>query len=482
MKNRINELDCRKVNLIVFLISFIFLLLYAGFRTENPLVCDAHYYGTIAAGIVDERGFRLEQYPQTFRGVLFPIYMQLLNVSFLGISFGWKITSSCMASALITVILPSIFLSEKNISNMRRIVGSLLVSIIFVYFWGDLLVFPLSELVAVFLLSVSVLGIKRLMQYGENNWLQILVSLLTGASIYALYNTRVVYLYGVVVLLLIGIVYTARKHGIIRSITIMLFIVIGAAIIMLPQCVVNKNREGVFSPRVYTENYNKECSNLQMQQVIWGLEYQRYETYLGSDNYSKPSVYFIDEVGQDILCKENISLETFTVKDWLRLVKKYPADMVAIYARHMVNVMTPLWNHIYILDMDASKCLVMSLSIIIWILFGTSIVINIINGEWNLKILLFTMVFAIPALMQALGAVETRFFLPMYILAYVYCAYYIGLRRFLKNKKEVFAFACIAISIFVLWQTIISNTLAHADERVLTLGLRDDVIEYVVEV
>lgn len=116
-----------------------------------------------------------------------------------------------------------------------------------------------------------------------------------GVNSYVAYNTRCTYLYGIVLLVLF-VVFVLFYRGKLKSLLISLIAMgLGIFVVSMPQCYVNKNCEGVFSPMVYTENYPGIASNLQMQQIIWGLQYPRYETYIGIDSeYTSPGVFFVD--------------------------------------------------------------------------------------------------------------------------------------------------------------------------------------------
>ncbi len=116
----------------------------------------------------------------------------------------------------------------------------------------------------------------------------------------------------------------------------------------LPQCAINMKYVGTFSPKVYTNQLQNYQADLSTMQVMWGLEADRYETYIGDMNiYSSPSVYFDDVVGTEILKREIPFNNGFSPREVVKLFFDYPIDMMGIYIRHLISLLTPVWKHIY---------------------------------------------------------------------------------------------------------------------------------------
>lgn len=247
---------------------------------------------------------------------------------------------------------------------------------------------------------------------------------------------------------------------------------LGIFVICVLQRLVNLNCEGAFSPRVYTENYSSSASNLQMQQIVWGIQYPRYETYSGIDgDYSTPGVFFVDLAGQELVEKEMINENTFSIKKWVALLVHYPLDIMSIYTRHLINAMTPLWNRAYIEIINTNKIPIICISLLIWFVCTLEILRKCICKNINWMAIVLVMMTCIPAFMQIMGAVEIRFFLPVYILAYGYISIgvdYYGLLRWCRDKW--LSIVLVFILVFSTWLAVSGSTLADNMERTLLIN------------
>ena len=462
----------RRYSYIAFIIIFIFCCVYAVLRGPIVPIYDSSYYCTIANGVISKTGMHLNLFPKTFRGCLLPIFIQVLNKLPFGLDIGWKLIGSFVSSELFANILPRI-ITGNIINNAKKMIRSILLACIYIYLWGDFITYPLSDLIAFFFMAIGVLCCREILEEEKvNKSLKYSKFFIFGAVSYVAYNTRCTYLYGIVILTLMIVAVLFSKKKIKILLIGLITTVIGMFVISVPQCLVNINCEGVFSPKVYTENYNSDASNLQMQQIVWGLNYPRYETYIGADSeYPSPGVFFVDQTGQKLVEKELISEDTFSFNKWVELVIHYPLDILSIYTRHLINAMTPLWNRVYIGNINTNKLPIICISLLIWFVCALEILRKCIlkNINW-ITILLVTMT-CIPAFMQIMGAVEIRFFLPAYIFAYGYVATgidYSGLRKWCSNKW--LSIILILVVVFNIWLTVISSTLANNVERTLLIN------------
>ncbi len=336
-------------NIVAFIIIVCVAFSYIFLRNIDLNIGDAGWYLTIAEGCVDGKGIHLFIFPQTFRGCLFPIYLQLVKHS-IGIRIGWAVTSSFIMAIIFSIIMPSFFdVTEEK----RRLMVGLFFVMIYIYIFGDTLAYTLSDVFAVFFLLVGLWMIK-MVDVETSQYKETILSFIGGICMYIAYNTRVALLFGILVALFVFLLFGHQKLD--RKMLCVIALLIGMAFASIPQCLVNFNCEGVFTPRIYTENYSKiygSAVNLQMQQIEWGLNYDRYETYVGEveEEYPTAQVFFYDIISREILERENIK-DSITIPMWFGLWLKYPLDMVGVYTRHIISAMTPNFSRLYIYSLN----------------------------------------------------------------------------------------------------------------------------------
>lgn len=471
----------RKFSIIAFIIIFISCMLYAISRGHIKPIYDSSYYCVIGDGVINKSGIHLNLFPKTFRGCILPVFIQLLNVTPLGLDIGWKLIGSLASSLLFVGIIPRI-ISGNGINNAKELIGSVISSYIYIYIWGDFIAYPLSDMIAFFFMAIGVLCCRVILEdENANKPVRYWKYFIFGATSYVAYNTRCTYLYGIVLLILLIVVVLSYRRKFRNLIIGLIVMGIGIFVASVPQCFVNINCEDVFSPKIYTENYDSSASNLQMQQIVWGLQYPRYETYIGAySKYPAPGVFFVDQTGQTLVEKELITENTFSIKKWVELVVHYPLDILSIYTRHLINAMTPLWNRVYIENINTNKLPIIFISLLIWFICVLDILRKYMSKNINWIAILLVIMTCIPAFMQIMGAVEIRFFLPVYLLAYGYVATgvdYSGLRKWCSNKW--LPILIILVIVLNIWLTAISSTLANNVKR--TLLINDKGMNAVIE-
>lgn len=464
----------------IFCFVFGIFLILCLTRKQVGFMYDSQYYWAIGDLVLVDGEFNILNFPETFRGYVFPVLLQILK--HIGLAVGneyifWYIFSGILFSTLIVWIMPSLFnIPVKNLWQGIRVV---VVFIILYVIWGDLFYYPLSDMPAFYFLSLGILLLKRACIRNNNNFLLVLKGMISGVCLYAAYNTRAAYLYGVLICLIL-FSFMNRNH--VKSLLVILASVfIGMVIIALPQARINHQYVGKYSPKVYTEQYNDYSHGLEMQQVYWGLTQPRYETYAGSSElYPSPSVYFDDPVGQEILRREHITIESFGFKDVARLILKYPLDMVGIYTKHLISMLTPLFGEVYIQNIYTDKGIIILVNMVVWILAGIYFLLGIkhknIDGNcvWLIP-------FVIPCLLQMFGACELRFFLGIHLIVYYYvlvCIDYAYLYSVIKGHL-ISVLACSAV-VIILWISVISDILSYNREE--TLLIHDDKNVYSLDV
>lgn len=149
---------------------------------------------------------------------------------------------------------------------------------------------------------------------------------------------------------------------------------------------------------------------LMLHQLLWGIQYQRYDTYIGqATEHPIPQMYFMDSAGNRLLASSGgFSSRT----GFLRFVFAHPFDVAAIYIRHIVNALFPCWPNQYVKELNNCKIILGLLSLSILFLFGIAVLNRFMNKNFMAKywILLIPVLFIMP------GAVEARFFAAVYVM------------------------------------------------------------------
>ncbi len=463
---------------IIIAVLFACSIIAARLINVQSYIYDSFYYWTTADPTIASGHFNLLDYPETFRGCLLPLALLFLKQLFRGI-WGWRVCSSLMVSLMIAAEIPFVF--GKKADSVKDLLRIFAAYAVFLYIWGDFIQYPLSDLPAFFAMLSGVCICKKLVSNSENKPEQkqtifagvtrIVLWVVCGILYYIAYNTRAAYLYAII----IEVIYICfRLKNVRKMLCALCGVLIGVLLMSVPQCAVNKKYTGTWSPKVYTEQYSGYSNNLQNLQVYWGLECERYETYAGDpDVFPTPSVNFRDGIGSEILSRNHIAPENFTLIDIAKLVVKYPLDMIGLYARHLIALMTPAWNQTYIYDIAVNRTLLVSFIIIIWIIAAIAFFSEIAerNGRLRNGVLVFILI--IPALLQLFGAPEVRFFISVHMLLYVYAfgiADYKGVRRYVHGRWIQVLIA--AVFVFVLWITVFGMTLSDNSERVFLINDR----------
>lgn len=357
-----------------------------------------------------------------FRGYIFPLFLGICD--FIGGAGFWRIANSFLISVCFVFFVPELFDIKDKCSGMVNI-KMMAVYGFFVFFFFGLLAYPLSDFPA---MSVCILAccLKNRIFYEQKTLkcgMIFLLSLLLGACLYWMYNIRTIYLFSAVYLVF-SIVYNFYKSGgaIKTKLLSVSGLLAGFLLSSLPQAYGNWQRTGKASFAVQTEN-------LMSRQLYWGLLYQRYDTYIGTQ-VEFPQIYFIDDVGTRILDIEGLSANSPSLRQYVLLCLKYPFEIIGIYIRHIINILTPLWPDIYVTDLERN---IFIISISAFTCFFLFVYIYICDGFQNRKLFCRFIPLLIPVLFIIPGAVEVRYFAALYLMV-------IGMLCFNTDWRKVMAF------------------------------------------
>lgn len=347
-------------------------------------------------------------FPEVARGYFYPLV--LVPVHALADVVGdngrivFHFASSAVYAYLLTGPIANFFLKTfgGTLSFARRTVFALLTIAVF----PGLFLFPLSDLPAVLVLIIGVaLATRANSQYGCC-WL-----FLSGAAVSAAYNIRTIYLFAAMALFVVVLfVFMQGKPWRLRALGMLAFL-LGALIVATPQMLINKRIHGTATPLVIAMVKGKP---LMAQQLYWGMVVQRYETYAGKDSPA-PSLYYRDPAGIALRNLDDSSFSDPNMRRYLSMVLKHPVQFLGIYGRHFINGLDVRDGIVYAEKSSSNKSVVsflcFSLLFFCVLIYGLRKEKRWIEAAYLAPILL-------PVLAILPGAVETRFFMPIYLVLF----------------------------------------------------------------
>lgn len=441
-------------------VVFVIFMVCSAISAITEYAYDAEWYWTIADPVFEGGKIHLLSFPETFRGYFLPVVIQLFKRggTMLGHGYwGWRVFVALMLAALLTFIFPVLF--SKKIDGLIPMLRVVLCECVLLWVWGNYLQYPLSDLAAVVFLSAGVASLKSAVGADRRAALYIGLGLIGGIFLYAAYNTRVVFGYGAVFSIIVFAIYLRRNLK--RLLMVLLPAFVGALLIALPQMMINHQYTGAYAPKVYTEQLHNYERSIEMQQLYWGITYDRYETYDGDAAVlANPQMFFRDPEGETLLQQEGLVLAAeFSKRDYLHLIIKHPLDMAGIYMRHLISAMTPFYREVFVHDLYAEKGVLITISILLWLLSGVVLTSAFLKRKLNMCDFWFCAAIGLPGVMQMFGAVEIRFFLPLYLLSYFGVFVKTDYNVLRMSGRKIFAMLLIVAALYLSWIAIVTNIL-----------------------
>lgn len=361
-----------------------------------------------------------------FRGYVYPLYLGICYK--IGGEIGFNIINSVLVAFFFTVLFPLFNKNGTDDNVQSKYAIPLLSFILFSCFFYGLELYSLSDLMAIILCMTAVV-IENKVRKISGAVGRVCGAILLGVIIYLAYNVRTIYMFAGFYIFLLFLWHIYKSFGSIKNKIISIISVFGGILLGgLPQGYMNYFDLGIFSIKVPT-------SGLMLSQVYWGIQYQRYDTYIGIkqiEQHPSPQMYFLDTVGQALINKDGIS-DFSSWGDFFLFVFKHPVEVAGIYIRHLTNGLMPCWPGMYVTDLDNNKIILSLLAYILLFLCGV-IILNKCIKNYNI----FTNYFAllIPVIFIIPGAVEARFFAAVYLAA-------IGILCYNTNKDKLKKYICL---------------------------------------
>lgn len=438
-----------KYRAIAFICCIILTLIFEWFYRDASWEYDARDYWERGV-LIYENHFQLESI-DGFRGYIYPFYLAIIRC--IGGRRAWFFINAFVLSGYIVWVLPGIqklTIGKKLIDVLKTVILALTIS---VFLMGGI-VYPLSDVFAIILVSIAVLLGKKSIETASKVK-SYLCAFLMGIFCYLAYNTRTIFLFAGMVL---GIVYIYRYlkcksyHEGILCVFKCLTACAGVLIAAVPQIYMNYMNLGIKSMAVPTDG-------LMQSQLFWGLQYQRYDTYIncGTDKmHTSPAMFFADNVGQQIM---NDSHSTQTFADYFKLVIRHPIDVFLIYVRHAINYLFPAWPEVYVHDLNKCKWVLGIIAFTFFFIVTSAFLFKCLRKTADL---LFYVPILTPAVLIIPGAVEYRFSYPIYICLFCQLFLNIDYRKYIRyiwdKKMTVLVTYIVTLTLtFVTWANMLAS-------------------------
>ena len=286
---------------------------------------DAAEYWELSLKFTQPGGFSLLTFDEPLRGYLGPLLIlpARLLCHFTGWSMltGARVLGAGWAALLFGLAIPKLWARATGRAlSGRRWLALLVLGFIF---WRDYFNFTLSDMPALTLLLLGLLAL------GRRGWVW---AGLAGALLAGAINIRPIYvaaLPGIIGLVLLGWAGGQRGRG---QAGVLAALVAGAALLLLPQMLINQRYFGQASPLVLAQRQGS--APLYLRQLGWGLAFQRYETSLIPE--IPRSLVYADSAGQRALAA--VPGGRFgSYGRFLGFAAAHPLGTAARYARHLFN-------------------------------------------------------------------------------------------------------------------------------------------------
>lgn len=380
-------------------------LLYLPFSGYTQLYHDSLGYWFSSIFFHKQGSVALLNYNESLRGYLYPLTLfpwrvaqfytnlpQLLFTRTLG-----ALVAAAMFGWLGPTLWETIVQPGRPLSWPRCVLFAALGFL----FWRDYFNFPLTDFPAFGALALAV-GLA----YRPKSWLHVAGA---GVCAAAAANFRPVYLVALPpVAVLVAV---APVVGGWQRVARVGALLVGMAVVMLPQLAINLRHFNEASPLVLAKN--KDIDNLYLMQLHEGLQHQKYETNIGPD-YPSQRMFFPNAHGAMLLQ----SLPGDTISSYEQYVRelllKRPVDMARVYLLHLFNGLDIQYSTPYIPKVYTTTWGLAWVNYSVW--FGALLlaVRSWRRLTWHKVLVLGALLIPCAAVLPV--CMECRFLVPMHLL------------------------------------------------------------------
>lgn len=402
---------------VCFIVSFFLYLLVGIISNVSEFPYDSGYYLSLAASYGLFENFDILHFSSSLRGYLYPLLLYpvilISNIGIGTIAIDLLVINSFVYSLLSSLIIPYFF--EKVFAVKFRVYARYVFSIIFLFFFRGLIIYPLSDLPAIFFIFVAAILTQKI--YSEIKMplslYKCLIGLLCGVCLASAYYIRPIYLISIIawIILSIIVIMINRKP---KMLILVAFMLIGLALIASPQIYINTNNYDTVSPLILTEK-SYDGDSLYLEQLGWGIYISKYETNMDLSHYPSASLKYIDQTGLNIY--NNNQIDSYI--DYILLFLSHPLDMCCIYLLHLFNGLDITYPSIYIYDLYDPLRTFTQLFNYTLLFIGIVGCVNLIKRtRYHDSLVVIGGMLLLPILLVIPTAVETRFFAILSIIFY----------------------------------------------------------------
>ncbi|MBI5965117.1 MAG: hypothetical protein HY863_16690 [Chloroflexi bacterium] len=431
-----------------FIIVFGIMLWFNLHRSHFEFYYDtAEYWNSLAKAFDDPvtGRFSLLNYNSPLRGYLLPLILNVIIKlsAFLGMRglILLEITQAFVFSFLIAVLIP--YVLKKLFKSKPNLWQILMFGLLVIFFWRGYFFYPLSDFWA---LSFFVFGIYLFLGCESNRWALFWAGAFFGGAAVI----RPTYLTTLIFLLLWSAYYFSRHQNHVKRQIFAneLVLIIGLAFVFLPQILINKVHYGILSPLPQTQFSDEEYydgNNLYLVQLSFGIQVQRYETFVGLESdYKSAAVFYMDQHGRNILVQAGYDPSSYfypnpkilSWSEYILLTIRHPLDFLIIYVRHIFNGLDVVYTTPYIYNLHSNTSYIRLLNYSL--LFLTVLYIG--RRVKNFSVLscqfLLLLIFVLPSILSIPTAIETRFLLSFHFISYSTTAFFVLPMLFSLTRKE----------------------------------------------
>lgn len=418
------------LGLVTFVVAYAVVMTWSLRIGPLPAWFDAGGYWMTHGVFQRGDAFSLSAWPNPLRGYLLPLVGYLIGNGsvYLGIP-DWvalRFVYGGVFVALPTILVP--LFVERAFDVRMGILQRLGLVVLFVAFWRGYALFSLSDLVSLALALGAGIAMLGVIMPGSRAGAVRRSWFVTGLLFAAALNVRPSFQVLLPVAMAIGVVWAVRNRRLLDPLIAPVWLLLAVAIVMAPQVAANRAHDRPLNPLHFE---TEEGRDLYWLLLDFGFRFPKYMTNVGDPAFEQGGVAASDPYGEALYaelaaCCTDPAVGTFTYGTYGRFVLEHPLQVTKVYVQHLFNGLD-LWHESPYLD----RVLPLSTPFRVanWTVLFAALVIGIrriacarSRGRWlrehwagvaySMGILL-TVALSIP------GSVETRYYLPLHVVAYV---------------------------------------------------------------
>ena len=465
-----------RLNLLLGLSHFLAIFTWLMLVDNRVFRFDASTYYRLANSFDAGYGFSLANFPRSLRGVVFPLILHgfnsLTDLMLGDRIYGWRLMIAVL-SALFTLSARYLFLDtvDRDKHFLQELLFSPLTLVAFVFF--GLFPSPLADLVSLYFLVYSLSCVKLAytrLSATDGKVLPTylptyLLFMLAGAFAYIAYNTRTIYMasgWGI-----IAIVLLMNKNYFL----IFTSLLIGVFSVGWLQSVVNYHHNATRTIALVNMAWAGHYS-LNLFQLYHGVILNFYETYVGGT--AGAAFGYASRAGEQLFASAGITEPFQSYAEYFALFLRYPVDMLASVFRNFLLLLNPISGEGYIATRSNMRFVYTVFNFtLLSILFQHSKLIFLdrtFKETWaDIKAAcagtsvrwLATLTIILPFVAIVPGAVEGRFGLPFWVVAYAVICYQIDFKSiWLEIRGNLKLHVCIYLFTLMVFVSILTELYA----------------------